>query len=278
MTEATLTLLRSIETSANAAAAFGRIVTNTGPLRGFVDLASPLIWLNYAIPVRETATPEETLDAVGELRQTFREHGRTLRFEFIDLLWPDLPLLLERAGLIFQASQPMMTCDVHTFRPYAAPDVTATVHTMLSASSDLAAYLQIGREGFGDEPTASLEAIDREITALREGIGSGSMRCATAIVDGQAVGVGCIVSAAGVQTGNIGELAGVATLPAYRRRGVARTLSSVLTAEYLREGGRIVWLSAGDAAAEAAYARIGFTTIARRLNYIDPLLATTVGR
>jgi ribosomal protein S18 acetylase RimI-like enzyme len=65
------------------------------------------------------------------------------------------------------------------------------------------------------------------------------------------------------------ELVGVATLPALRRRGVAATLCSVLIKDHFEGGGDLVWLSAGDAIAQATYERIGFRNVDFRLNYID---------
>jgi ribosomal protein S18 acetylase RimI-like enzyme len=71
------------------------------------------------------------------------------------------------------------------------------------------------------------------------------------------------------------ELVGVATLPALRRRGVAATLCSFLIEDHFEEGGDVVWLSAGDAVAQATYERIGFRLVDSRLNYIDTTTTVT---
>jgi len=68
----------------------------------------------------------------------------------------------------------------------------------------------------------------------------------------------------------VAELAGVATSPALRRRGVAATLTSFLTDQLFAAGGTLAWLSAGDAAAQAVYERVGFAVVDTRLNYIEP--------
>jgi predicted GNAT family acetyltransferase len=59
-------------------------------------------------------------------------------------------------------------------------------------------------------------------------------------------------------------------LTRWRRRGVAATLSSCLVQDHFARGGTLVWLSAGDAIAQAAYERIGFRLLPTpQLNYID---------
>jgi ribosomal protein S18 acetylase RimI-like enzyme len=39
--------------------------------------------------------------------------------------------------------------------------------------------------------------------------------------------------------------------------------------DHFQGGGDLVWLSAGDAIAQATYERIGFRRVDSRLNYID---------
>jgi ribosomal protein S18 acetylase RimI-like enzyme len=71
-------------------------------------------------------------------------------------------------------------------------------------------------------------------------------------------------------TESVGELVGVATLPEFRRRGVASALSSKLVADHFHNGGDIAWLSAEDAAAQAMYRTIGFIDAGIYANYIAP--------
>lgn len=66
-------------------------------------------------------------------------------------------------------------------------------------------------------------------------------------------------------TGN-SELAGVGTLPAFHRRGIAAAVSSALLAEHFAGGGR-AWLSAAGEVARALHAKIGFQDAGVQLNY-----------
>ena len=50
--------------------------------------------------------------------------------------------------------------------------------------------------------------------------------------------------------GSTAELVGIATLPEFRRRGVASAVSSYLVDRYFRQGGEIAWLSAEDQIAQ----------------------------
>jgi len=68
----------------------------------------------------------------------------------------------------------------------------------------------------------------------------------------------------------VAEVAGVGTRPALRRRGVAASLTCFLTEQLFAVGGTLAWLSAGDAAAQAVYERVGFAVVDTRLNYIEP--------
>jgi hypothetical protein len=51
---------------------------------------------------------------------------------------------------------------------------------------------------------------------------------------------------------------------------VAASLTSFLTEQLFAAGGTLAWLSAGDAAAQAVYERVGFAVVDMRLNYIEP--------
>jgi GNAT superfamily N-acetyltransferase len=93
-------------------------------------------------------------------------------------------------------------------------------------------------------------------------------------LDGKQVGV---VSLGGIN--GIAELYGVFTEPAFRRRGVASTLSSavirwwydqpVADAAPDDETEQLVFLEAETLEATALYRKIGFVEVDRRLAYVD---------
>ena len=61
--------------------------------------------------------------------------------------------------------------------------------------------------------------------------------------------------------GEVAELAGIATLPAWRRRGVGGLVAAALARAVGGRGVRISALSATDDAVARVYARVGFTRI-----------------
>ena len=262
MDESILDRLRRISQSVNLVAAQGREAITVGPFQALLDPSTDMIWLNYAVPIAPLGSARELAEALAELRRVFADRQRTIRFEFIEALWPALPGALEEAGLQLQARQPLMLCTPADFQPFNAPDVR--VQRLSDTDRDiLTEYLSIQSESFNfgeaNEPP-STEMIEQ----LREHLQRGSWRCVMATVKGMPAGGGCTMPLE-----RLCELAGVATLPAMRRRGVAATLCSFLVQDCFDCGGDLVWLSAGDAVSQALYQKIGFSVVNTQLNYID---------
>src|SRR2546429_8081160 len=110
--------LKQIDSGARLSLLKTREFAEIGPFCAYFDPLSDLIWLNYAAPVWPIENPRQVRAAVKELRAEFARRERRLRFEFIQALWPTLPDLLLREGLIVQAEQPLMICTPHTFLPH----------------------------------------------------------------------------------------------------------------------------------------------------------------
>ncbi|MBV9278881.1 MAG: GNAT family N-acetyltransferase [Chloroflexi bacterium] len=253
-------VLRRCEAQAVAVARRGRAAVPVGPFLALLDPTTDLIWLNYAVPVAPIEGAE--LDAaLPELSRVFAEHGRVPRFEFTEELWPDLGPALEGAGFQLQARQPTMVCTAAAFEPYRAPGVEVRLLRASDPDDDLARFHAIISEGFGAED--SRPAGREELARFRSQLEVGSLRCALASVEGAPAGAGSTTP-----WEDVCELAGVATVPARRRRGAAATLSSFLVADHFGRGGTLVWLSAGDEVARRVYEKIGFSLVATRLNYV----------
>jgi ribosomal protein S18 acetylase RimI-like enzyme len=250
-----------MEENAIAVAAALREVVRVGPFQAMLDPHTPMTWVNYAVPLAPLPPASELDEALTALRRAFDERWRTIRFEFTAELWPDLPAALERAGLELEMSHPVMTCTPAEFRPYRAPGVQVRRLTRETTSEELATYLEAAASCFGEATGA---ATAEEVERYRQELERGSLLYGRADLDGRLAGVACTTP-----LGEVAELAGVGTLPEMQRRGVAATLCSFLVQEHFDAGGDLVWLSAGDAVAQALYERIGFQVTATRLNYID---------
>jgi predicted GNAT family acetyltransferase len=88
---------------------------------------------------------------------------------------------------------------------------------------------------------------------------------AAAVVEGVPVGVG-----SHQPVGTVSEVVGVATLPAFRRRGIAAALTSLLVEDALGRGVRTLFLSAGDAAVARIYERVGFRQLGTACIAVPP--------
>ncbi len=252
-------LSRQCELNANAASATSRSVIDVGPFQALLDPATDMIWLNYAVPI-SPIDPHNVAAALAELRRVFAEHNRTIRFEFNALPWPELAGMLEQDGLVLHGRHPLMVCTPASFRPFNAPGVAVTMLHGDEPDALLSAGMQIQSESFevSTEPPPGAE-----IERVRSRIRAGTLQGALALLDGVPAGAGNMIAIAGVA-----ELGGVATSPAFRRLGVAATLSSFMTEQLFVNGGRLAWLSAADVAAQAVYQRVGYSVIDERLNYI----------
>jgi ribosomal protein S18 acetylase RimI-like enzyme len=219
-----------------------------------------LVWLNYAMPDGPLDDVKRVGDAVGRLREDFQSRDRVLRFEFIGEMWPTLPSALEDAGLVVQAVQPLMACGPRDFRPF----LSSVVQVAMLGAVDrdlLAIVLDVQARGFGDGPSSpTSEAVDRVARDI-----VGERRCvALGTIEGEPAGAGALTV-----NGDTAEVVGVATLPEFRRRGVAASVCSQLVDEYFKRGGEVAWLSAADEDVQKVYEKIGFRVVGSLLNYID---------
>ncbi|NNJ13503.1 GNAT family N-acetyltransferase [Chloroflexales bacterium ZM16-3] len=260
MTDQMIALSRRCEESARAAAACGREVARFGPFEALIDLGTDLIWLNYAVPVEPVDDLPAAMAALEQLKAHFRSRGRRPRFEFNAAPWPELPALLESAGLTLQERQPMMVCRLADLRHPAIPGVTARLLDAGSPDADFLAIWHIQAESFGEFGSApDAGRLLRQRARLR----AGASLMALAALNGVLAGAGELLP----DGTDVAELVGVATRAECRRRGVASALSAALTDAFFSRGGHVAWLSAADAGAQAAYARVGYVPLDERVNY-----------
>ncbi len=236
-----------------------------GPFSLFVG-AGP--WPYYARPTRRCADPVSA-DDVAAVRDRQRQLGVPEAFEWIAESSPDVAAAIEEAGLAISA-HPLMVLDTTLVVP-APPDVT--VRIVDADHDDLAAIQAVQRVAF-EQPGTSIGTADQTLAArvrdevdprtvefLAERIRAGLTVVAAAFhpVHG--------VSAAGVHNpiGQVTEVAGVATLPALRRRGLGAAVTSVLVAEARQRGVGLVFLSAADEAVARMYESVGFQTVGTAL-------------
>ncbi|MBP8251936.1 MAG: GNAT family N-acetyltransferase [Herpetosiphon sp.] len=214
-----------------------------------LDPDDPSVWFNYAVPVADVRHASAVLPAV---QSAFHQRHRRMRFEWTQELWHDLlPMLLD-FGLKQDQTNAQMVCTPASFTPVASPDVQVR---LVQPDDDLRAYRELTKSGFG----STMPVLDSDIQSLHADLASG-WRYALATIADQSVGVGGYLALDGMT-----ELVAVATHPAYRRRGVATTLTSFLVHDHFSNGGHLAYLFASDAIAQSTYAKIGFSHVATRL-------------
>ncbi|MBI1755852.1 MAG: GNAT family N-acetyltransferase [Fimbriimonas ginsengisoli] len=250
-----MTVLRRLERALIGSLARDRECIDCGPFRLLLNRSSDMIWSNYAVPTRDGFD----LGSVRAMIEAFEAKRRRPRLEFTLELWPGLPPALVAAGFELEAEQPTMVCLAAGFQPRRSPEVSVE---LLAADGDVETFLRIADSPFG---MPSQEIAAGRVQGTRDSIAKGVWVMAVGSIGGAAAGVGCINPFDGVC-----ELAGIGTLDAFRRLGVASSVSTFLLEKFFADGGEIAWLSAGDDTAKAVYERLGFRAVATRVNYSGP--------
>jgi ribosomal protein S18 acetylase RimI-like enzyme len=182
----------------------------------------------------------------------------------VDETTPALRPVSETAGLTV-SRHPLMVLERE---PVGTPAANEVEVRLVNPEDDLARFGAVGRVGFAAPGTAvgpaGAEALaevaagrsTEEIARERERLRSGRTVMAVALVEGVPVSSGSYQPAGGVA-----EITGVATLPAFRRRGIAAALTTLLVRDAARRGTNAIFLSADDASVARIYERIGFRRI-----------------
>src|SRR5262249_13330273 len=181
--------------------------------------------------------------AIAEVRAAFEGRGRRCRWEWVAELSPELAPSLVAAGFPEPEPRPLMVVTRESYRPLAVPGVQMRV---ARPGDDLAAIERVQHRGFGMEEAASWAEPGAE---LRGALARGS-RIYAAWLDG-------IPVAAGVHNpvGDATELAGIATLPEFRRRGIGAAPTPAPPARAFAPGPDCVFLRARDEPLAPAHGR-----------------------
>ena len=204
---------------------------------------------NYAIPDEPIlADPGQPLD---DLASFYRSRGCVPRFEFLETYAPSLVSVLLARGYRLEMRSYLMTCTpTDGLRPSSIPGGRVRALSAASPLSDFQAMMTVQSRSFGaaDAPETTTEQAEQ----FRRRFAASTFFVAE--LDGQ------IVSAGGFTPPATGaaEVVGIATLPAYRGRGMAGLLTSEIAASAFSQGVDLLFLTAGDEAAGRVYGRVGF--------------------
>ncbi len=250
-----------LESYMRRAAALTYRVVDLPPFVLFFNPDDPLRFFNYARPVEPVGGDLGT--ALAALVQEFRLRSRLPRFEFVEEFAPQLGPALAAAGFAEEARQVLMTCTQSSFCP--APEVPGLEIIELrsdSAEADLRSAMAAQRESFGEVVGEDFEA---NTAARREWLASGAGSFLGRLASRGSAAAGVTEFTAPLD--GFSELVGIATLPAYRRRGIATALTARATKTAFERGVQTAFLVAADERAGRIYERVGFRAFATALAY-----------
>ncbi|MGC4805843.1 GNAT family N-acetyltransferase [Micromonospora sp. DT233] len=241
-------------------------VEEHGPLVLFVREGPG--WPFYARPRLDATAPVSVAD-VTAVRQRQRQLGQPEAFEWVHERNPDLLAVTRAAGLAVLEA-PLMVLDPAA--ALAAPaDFTDVPVRLLDPAApgfaaDVAARRAVAAVGFAVAGTARGEVGPAQRDAAITELDAASLeeeRSRTA--DGRRLSVlaetpteGALASGMAMPVGDTAEIAGVATLPSARRRGLAAAVTAALAHALRRAGVDLIFLSAGSEEIARVYLRVGF--------------------
>lgn len=216
------------------------------PAPPFVGLVTPggAEFNNYAVAERPGSPVRELGDALAVLRDAFAPNP--LRFELIEQASPGAVGALLAAGLTETGRYPLLALEADQLIMPATPaGVTVRVSATLRDAIDADAVANVAFGG-GDS---------REPKAPGEPADGGSV---LAVLDGRTVATAFWTAVAHGVT----EIAGVATLPEWRGRGLGSLVTAAaVRAAAERAGVTLAWLTPGHEGADRIYRRVGFAPV-----------------
>lgn len=189
---------------------------------------------------------------IQRLRAYFLAASPDIPFEIIPFAQGDaiLPELAHTAGGQTSFRTPVLACTAQTFRP--APVIPGLEFVIISSLSSLADVQEnFHTNGRGFDPLAA-PAPTAEVEAFRAGLITS--RAFTARLDNQPAAAGMY----NPPVDGVAELAGITTLEAYRRRGIAAALTSEMVRAAFENNIDTPILMTDNPEAYRVYQRIGF--------------------
>ncbi|MFD6262036.1 GNAT family N-acetyltransferase [Micromonospora chalcea] len=227
-------------------------------------------WPFYARPLLD-ATEHPTLADVTAVRARQRELGLPEAFEWVHEHQPDLLAVARSAGLSVLEAPLMLLEPERLPEPGTFSDVPVRVLDPAEPgfAADIALRRAVAAVGFANGGTARGEAGPAERDAAVAGLDVAALEEeATRVADGRRVSVlagtpeeGALASGMAMRVGDVAEIAGVATLPSARRRGLGAAVTATLARELRAAGTELIFLSAGSEDIARVYLRVGFRRI-----------------
>ncbi|MGZ8597403.1 MAG: GNAT family N-acetyltransferase [Actinomycetota bacterium] len=257
---AELELLRRIDAYLDAAPTTGARAEAIGPFTLFLNEGHG--WRYYARP--SPGATGFTVETVRSVRNRQRELSQPEAFEWIAELSPEVGDAIAADGMRV-VGHPLMMLAGDSAAPRAPDGVEVGI---VDADDDLAALSAVAEVGFAAPGTATgtlgaADAVAAAATQNPDTIAFQRGRMLAGLTVAAAARVAGIIAAVGWHQPLDGasEIVGVATLPAFRRRGLGAAVTGALVADALERGVETVFLSADDDDVARVYARVGFRRV-----------------
>lgn len=255
-------LLHQIDAYLDAAPRPSTTPEDIGPFTLFRSLAP---WPYYARP-RVGFGGRIDLDDVLNLRSGQRERGAPETIEWIHEIAPSLADCALSSGL-HVAEYPLMSLAPADFVPVGPPDgievrFLADDDEAFDAAQAVSAVgfrfggTAVGEQGLAERDAAALSTPPAIVEYRRVRAHEGWTISAAAFATDGPIGIG-----SHQPLGDATEIVGVATLPAWRRRGIGAAVTTMLVADALVRGIETIFLSAGSKDVARVYARLGFRRV-----------------
>jgi ribosomal protein S18 acetylase RimI-like enzyme len=220
-------------------------------------------WPYYARPSLGTKAAIEA-EHVHAVRRRQQELGIAETFEWVGDVTPSMTAAARAAGLRV-AEHPLMVLQGDLRSGPVPDDVEVTLAgpdqwlAEVSAVQDLSfstGGTDVVPVGLREMRAAAAAVPPRRVEDHRALLRRGLLRRVVARIDGEVVAAGGHKPVDGVS-----EIVGVATLPAFRRRGLGAAVTAELARDARAGGADTVFLSAGDDAVARMYGRLGFVRV-----------------
>ena len=213
------------------------------------------------------AVPDEPLgddirQPLARVREAFEAHARRTRIRFLAEFAPRLAPALRAEEMVEESSVELLACTPDSLiTPHEVPGLSMVTLDENSELADVREGLNTNERGFdpGAEPVT-----DAQARAFREGLVDS--RAFIARLNEEPAGAGMF----NPPHAGVTELVGIATVDAFRHRGVASSLSAYAARVAFEQGAELVYLSTDNPVARRVYERLGFRPYAVVLSYAYP--------
>jgi ribosomal protein S18 acetylase RimI-like enzyme len=237
-----------------------------GPFHIGFDAGNANPFLNYAVPEAGAVVTAADVEA---LEAAFAKRARTPRLEFAPGGAPGVEEALLAAGFEAQQRLPfMLVTAAELVGPAELDGIEVVMLDKSATDEELRGVALAQREAFGDsdEPQDDADFSD-DVAGMRATVESGKfVVLARGAAGSAAAGVAMAGGGSGPAIAGTTEIGGIATRPAFRRRGAGAAVTAALSRHLLEVVGLdCVWLSPAGPDQERLYASIGYRSLGEML-------------